>query len=472
MVVTWACCSPPLAIAEVFLPTVLLLLGSLGTQERPNVVFIMADDLGYGDLGCFGQEQIQTPELDALASRGMRCTNAYAGSTVCAPSRCVLMTGKHAGHAVIRGNGTMPLPAEEVTLAEVLQQEGYATALFGKWGLGNPGDSGEPTAQGFDEYFGYLHQGHAHNYYPEFLFRNGEKVMLDNVVPGAYPSGAGKATVKKTYSHDLFIDESIRFIDEHKDEPFFLYLPLTVPHANNEAGREGMEVPDLGRYAEKDWPEPQKGTAAMITRMDSGIGRILERLDAHAISDNTIVIFTSDNGPHREGGNNPDFFNSNGPLRGIKRSMHDGGIRVPTIICWPGEIAAGSTSDAPWMFADVLPSLAEATGATAPAGIDGVSVLASWRGEEQDLDDRTLYWEFHERGFKQAARKGNWKALRNTSKGTPIQLYDLATDIGEDRDVAQAHPEVVAEFEAFFAQARTPSTRWPGRFPEPVAPTE
>ena len=441
-------------------------------SSRPNIVFIMADDLGYGDLGCFGQEKIQTPHLDALATQGMRCTSAYAGSTVCAPSRCVLMTGKHTGHAFIRGNGTMPLPAEEVTLAEVLKDRGYATAMFGKWGLGNPGDSGEPTEQGFDEYFGYLHQGHAHNYYPEFLFRNGEKVMLDNVVPNATKSGAGKASVKNTYSHDLFIDESIRFIDEHTEEPFFLYVPLTIPHANNEAGKEGMEVPDLGAYSGKDWPEAQKGTAAMITRMDSGVGRILERLKKHGIAENTIVVFTSDNGPHREGGNKPDFFDSNGPLQGIKRSLHDGGIRVPTIVSWPDRVPAGSSSDQPWMFADVLPTLAQAAGGQVPPGVDGVSVLATWQGEEQDLSDRTLYWEFHERGFKQAARKGKWKAVRQTSKGTPIQLYDLSSDIGERDDVSTKHPEIVAEFETFFAEARTPSKRWPGKFPASSAPTE
>jgi arylsulfatase A-like enzyme len=441
-------------------------------SSRPNIVFIMADDLGYGDLGCFGQEQIQTPRLDALASQGMRCTSAYAGSTVCAPSRCVLMTGKHTGHAIIRGNGTMPLPEEEVTLAEVLKDQGYATAMFGKWGLGNPGDSGEPTRQGFDEYFGYLHQGHAHNYYPEFLFRNGEKVMLDNVVPNATKSGAGKASAKNTYSHDLFIEESLRFIDQHHEEPFFLYLPLTIPHANNEAGNEGMEVPDLGAYAGKDWPEPQKGTAAMITRMDTGVGRILDRLQKYGITENTIVVFTSDNGPHREGGNNPDFFDSNGPLQGIKRSLHDGGIRVPTIVCWPGRVPAGSTSDTPWMFADILPTLAQAAGGQVPPGIDGVSVLATWQGEDQDLSGRTLYWEFPGGGFKQAARRGKWKVVRHTSTGTPIQLYDLSSDIGEMNDRASEHPEIVAEFEEFFASARTPSKRWPGKFPATRAPIE
>ena len=435
----------------------------------PNIVFIMADDLGYGDLGCFGQQSIRTPQLDAMAADGTCFTSAYAGGTVCAPSRCVLLTGRHGGHAVIRGNGRVPLPAEEVTMAEVLRDHGYHTAMIGKWGQGLLGDSGEPTAQGFDEYFGYLHRGHAHNYYPEFLIRNGEKVMLDNVVPDAYPSGAGKASEKNTYSHDLFVADALRFIDEHRGEPFFLYLPLTIPHANNEAGREGMEVPELGGYAAENWPAPQKGTAAMITRMDHGVGEILDRLDAHGIAENTIVIFTSDNGPHREGGNEPDFFDSNGPLRGIKRSMHDGGIRVPTIVRWPGRVPAGWTCGVPWSFADLMPTLVEAAGISEtalPEGLDGTSVLASWTGSPQDLEDRYLYWEFHERGFRQAARRGRWKAVRNTGEGTPLELYDLATDVGESENVASEHPEVVAAFEAYLAEARTPSKQWPGRFPE------
>jgi arylsulfatase A-like enzyme len=334
--------------------------------------------------------------------------------------------------------------------------------MFGKWGLGNPGDSGEPTQQGFDEYFGYLHQGHAHNYYPEFLFRNGEKIMLENVVPKATRSGAGKASVKATYSHDLFIQESLRFLDEHSEEPFFLYIPLTIPHANNEAGKEGMEVPDLGEYATEDWPAPQKGMAAMVSRMDAGIGEILDRLETLGVSQNTIVIFTSDNGPHREGGNNPNFFDSNGALRGIKRSLHDGGIRVPTIVRWPDRVAAGSTSSVPWMFADVLPTLAEAATQPSPAGITGESVLATWTGKEQDLSHRTLYWEFHEGGFKQAARRGAWKAVRLTGAGKPVQLYDLGKDPGEANNVAADHLEIVAEFEVFFDTARTPSKRWPG----------
>lgn len=438
-----------------------LILTTVCVTDQPNVVFILADDLGFGDLGCFGQEQILTPNIDRLASEGTRFTSSYAGSTVCAPSRCVLMTGKHVGNADIRGNGMVVLSDDEVTIAEVLSDNEYATAMIGKWGLGNPGDAGEPTAQGFDHYFGYLNHGHAHNYYPEYLFRNGEKVMLDNVVPNAYPSGAGEATEKKTYSHDLFVDEALEFIDEHRSEPFFLYLPFTIPHANNEAGNQGMEVPDYGLYEDEEWPGQQRGTAAMITRMDAGVGEILDRLDALGIADNTIVVFTSDNGPHREGGNDPDFFDSNGPLRGIKRSLHDGGIRVPTIVRWPGRVPAGASSDAVWTFADVLPTLAEATGSEVPDGLDGVSLLPTWEGAEQpELYERVHYWEVGEGGFQQAIRKGKWKAVRNTKVHGPLQLYDLEVDLGEASDVADQHPEVVAELTEYMDNARTPSQRW------------
>lgn len=433
----------------------------LGAAEPPNVVFIMADDLGYGDLGCYGQERIKTPNIDRLAAQGTRFTDAYAGSTVCAPSRCVLMTGRNTGRAFMRGNRRIPLPAEEITLAEVLSDQGYATTLIGKWGLGNPGGTGEPTRQGFDSYFGYTDQGHAHNYYPEFLVRNGERVPLDNVVPDAYASGAGMASEKNTYSHDLLIEDALAWIDEHHDERFFLYMPLTIPHANNEARKEGMEVPDLGIYADEDWPEPQKGTAAMITRMDDGIGALLQRLEEHGVSENTIVIFTSDNGPHREGGNNPDFFDSNGPLKGIKRSMHDGGIRVPMIVRWPGRVPAGATVEGPWGFVDVVPTISEAVGVEPPPDQDGLSVLPLWEtGVQPGLDERFQYWEFHEGGYHQSARKGKWKAVRHTGKGMPLELYDLENDLGETTDVAGEHPAVVAEFVAYLEATHTPSEHW------------
>ena len=280
---------------------------------RPNIVFIMADDLGYGDLGCYGQRQIKTPNLDRLASQGMRFTSCYAGSTVCAPSRCTLMTGLHTGHARIRSNARVPLEPEDITIAEILKGAGYATGIIGKWGLGEPETTGIPTRQGFDEWFGYLNQHHAHNYYPDYLWKNEQKVTLPNVVKD------NVATTRAVYSADLFTREALDFLDRHRREPFFLYLPFTLPHANNEAGKQGMEVPSDAPYSAEPWPQAQKNHAAMITYLDAHVGRILARLAELNLDENTIVFFTSDNGPHREGGADPEFFNSSGPLRGFKR---------------------------------------------------------------------------------------------------------------------------------------------------------
>ncbi len=438
---------------------------------RPNIVLIVADDLGYGDLGSYGQKNIQTPVLDRMAREGMRFTNHYAGSTVCAPSRCALMTGYHTGHAVVRGNreikpmGQHPLPDETVTVAEVLEQAGYRTGLIGKWGLGGPGSGGEPNRQGFDYFFGYLCQRHAHNYYPEFLFRNTERVPLENVV--AEPKredGAGVAVKRVQYSADLIAQEALDFIDRNKDRPFFLVWTATLPHANNEAGDKGMEVPDYGIYADKDWPEPQKGHAAMITRLDRDVGRLLERLDELGLAERTLVLFTSDNGPHREGGNDPEFNDSNGPLRGIKRDLYEGGIRVPLIVRWPGKVAAGTVSDHVCAFWDYLPTFAELAGVSAPEGIDGISFAPTLLGEpERQRQHDFLYWEFHEgKASKQAVRMGKWKAVR-PSPSEPLELYDLSSDIGEEHNVAAEHPDVVAKIEAYLKTARTESEYWPLR---------
>ena len=432
----------------------------------PNIVFILVDDLGYGDLGCFGQKRIKTPRIDDLARAGMRFTDFYAGSTVCAPSRCVLMTGLQTGHAFIRGNGKDNLRPDDVTVADVLNRAGYATGLIGKWGLGHEGSDGVPTRQGFDYFFGYLDQHHAHNYYPSFLVRNETRVRLRNEVPREGQWGQGVATKMVDYSHDLMAAEALKFIDRNKDKPFFLYLALTIPHANNEAGGKGMEIPDFGQYADLDWPEPQKGHAAMISRMDADVGRLVDRLKQYEIFDDTVIFFTSDNGPHAEGGNNPDFNESRGPLRGIKRSLHEGGIRVPMIACWPDHIPAGGTSNFAGAFWDVLPTLAEIGGAcdNVPAVLDGISfapaLLGKVDGQKQHED---LYWAFYEGGGARAMRMGPWKAVQQPIH-TATRLYNLDDDLGETTDLAAERPEVVTEMEKRMDASYASSDHW--RFPK------
>ncbi len=438
-------------------------------RRPPNIILVLADDLGYGDLGSYGQKNIRTPALDRMAAEGMRFTDHYAGSTVCAPSRSALMTGLHTGHTPVRGNrevrpmGQHPLDDDVVTVAEVLKSAGYVTGLIGKWGLGGPGTSGEPNRQGFDYFYGYLCQRHAHNYYPEFLFRNRERVPLANVV--AEPKredGAGVAVQRVQYSHDLIVEQALSFIERNKGRPFFLALTVTIPHANNEAGDKGMEIPDYGSYAETDWPEPQKGHAAMITRLDRDVGLLLELLDRHGLAGDTLVLFTSDNGPHREGGHDPEFNDSNGPLRGIKRDLYEGGIRVPLIARWPGHVPANTVSDHVSAFWDYLPTFAELVGVPAPPGLDGISMAPALRGDRSHQPQHEfLYWEFHEgASSKQAVRMGRWKAVR-LAQGQPLELYNLAADIGETKNVAREHPDVVARIEEYLKTARTESEIWP-----------
>src|SRR5947209_1166511 len=333
--------------------------------KKPNIVFILADDLGYGDLGCYGQDKIRTPKLDRMASEGMRFTQCYAGSTVCAPSRCSLMTGMTTGHCTIRGNAAVPLRPQDKTVAELLGDAGYATALIGKWGLGGPNSTGQPNKNGFDEFYG-----------------------------------------------------------------------------------------------DRDWPEPEKSKAAMITHLDAQVGKILSKLRELRIDENTIVFFTSDNGPHKEGGNDPRFFDSSGGLRGIKRDLYEGGIREPMIVRWPKQIQAGSVSDLPWAFWDFLPTCADLAGVQPPDGSDGISVVPTLLGKGDQKVHEYLYWEFHEGGSKQAVRVGDWKALRFGPHG-PIELYDLRADVGEQQNVAGSHSDVVAKAEKFLDAARTPSDRWP-----------
>jgi arylsulfatase A-like enzyme len=358
-----------------------------------------------------------------------------------------------------------PLPAESVTIFEVLKAAGYTTGVIGKWGLGAAGNSGEPNRQGVDVFFGFQSQSHAHNYYPEFLFSNNDRVPLKNVLPEPKAdTGTGQAATRVQYAPDLMREQALAFLERSRDRPFFLAYTTTLPHANNEAKPDGMEVPDYGIYADRDWPAPQKGHAAMITRLDSDVGALLAKLDALGLSRDTLVLFTSDNGPHREGGNDPEFHDSNGPLRGIKRDLYEGGIRVPLIARWPGRIAPGTVSRDVVAFWDYLPTLAELAGAPAPREIDGLSFAPILRGRtDAARRHEFLYWEFHEgQATSQAVRMGDWKAVR-LAPNQPVQLYQLSKDPGEATNVAAAHPEIVARIEAHLRTARVESPDWPLR---------
>ena len=456
---------------------VVLTLGTPAiSRGKPNIVFILADDLGYGDLGCYGQTVIKTPNLDRMAAEGMRFRNFYAGCTVCASSRSVLMTGQHMGHTWVRGNGQGPEQAlrdEDVTVAEVLNSAGYTTALCGKWGLGDarPGTRvGLPNNQGFDHFFGYLNQVHAHNYYPAFLWRDQDRVPLRNVVKeSARAYGGfvgGYATQRVDYSHDLVMADALDFIERNQDRPFFLYLALTIPHANNEGtrmspDRNGQEVPHYGIYAQEDWPAPDKGQAAMIGRMDYGIGVLLEALKAHGIDDNTVVMFSSDNGHHDEGGHDTDRFDPNGPLRGMKRDLYEGGIRVPLIARWPGMIQSGSITDHIAYFGDLMATSAELAGTSTPPSVDSISFVPTLRGEqERQRSHDYLYWEFYEQGSKQAVRFGSWKAVRQPMLDGPIELYNLDRDLGEATNVATDNPELVSRAAEMMDEAHRPNPNW------------
>ena len=431
------------------------------SPAKPNIIFIMADDIGYGDVGCYGQQRIATPNMDRLATEGLRFTQFYAGSAVCAPSRNVLMTGQHTGHTQIRGNSKVSLRPGDVTVAEVLKRADYATGLVGKWGLGGEGTEGVPTKKGFDYFYGYIDQTHAHNYYPTFLIRDEQRVPLRNVVPHPGPYHQGVATEKIDYSATLIGDEAVKFVGDHRNGRFFLYFSPTLPHANDEARPNGMEIPSYGRYAKEDWPAPEKGYAAMVTLFDREVGDLLAKLKELGLADKTIVFVTSDNGPHSEGGHDAAFFDSNGPLRGIKRDLYEGGIREPMIVRWPGHVPAGAVTDQVGWFADFLPTAAALAGVPPPEKIDGVSLLPTLLGhpEAQPPHD-PLYWEFYEGRSSQAVRLGDWKAVRIPMLTGPIQLYNLANDLGEKHDVAAAHPEIVARIRALMDQDHVPSPLW------------
>ncbi len=464
------------------------------TEAPPNIVYILADDLGYGELGSYGQTKIKTPHLDRLAAEGLRFTQHYSGSPVCAPSRCTLLTGKHTGHCLVRDNyelggfaddeerGQLPLPPGAFTLGRMLQNQGYATAAIGKWGLGGPGSTGIPNEQGFDLFYGYLDQKQAHNYYPTHLWRNTawdtlrnayfhphQKLEGDENDPASYEPYKGQ-----DYAADLMADEAVQFIRDHKDRPFFLYLPFPIPHVALQVPDEELaqydgafeETPYKGEKGYLPHPRPLSAYAAMISRMDAHIGRIMALLDELGLDDNTLVMFSSDNGPTYAGGVDAAFFESAGPLREMKGSVYEGGIRVPMIARWPGRIAPGATTDHVSAFWDVVPTLAEITGATPPADIDGVSFLPTLLGQGEQAPSSELYWEYHGRNWNgaQAVRLGDWKGVRHgghDDPNAPIELYNLATDIGEQHDVAAEHPDVVAQIKAIM-DSRTVSEieRW------------
>lgn len=445
---------------------------------RPNIILILADDLGYGELGSYGQKLVATPNLDRMATEGMRFTQFYAGSTVCAPSRSVLMTGQHMGHTRVRGNASaggangainyasQTLGANDVTVATVLQRAGYATALVGKWGLGEADSSGAPWLHGFDYFYGFLNQTHAHNHFPDFLWRNRERVELpnDRVPVGPIP-GVGYATRRLRFADDAFFDEAESFIARAHDKPFFLELALTIPHANNERSRvlgDGMEVPGYGAYAGRDWPDNEKGHAAMNELLDRRVGQLLDLLAKHGLDEQTLVMFTSDNGPHQEGGGDydPEFMDSNGPLRGIKRDLTDGGIRVPLIARWPGRIPAGTVSGHVAYFGDFMATWAELARATMPGNVDSISFVPALLGRTGQPVHPYLYWEFYEKGVTQAVLlDGRWKAIRPRD-ATAISLYDLQSDPSETNDVAAEQTAIVERAVALMRSAHVPNEHW------------
>lgn len=445
-------------------------------EPLPNIVYILADDLGYGDLSCYGQQKFSTPNIDRLAREGMLFTQHYTGCTVSAPSRSCLMTGQHSGHTPVRGNkgwdpeGQWPLPATSFTIAEMLKTKGYTTGAFGKWGLGFIDTEGDPNSQGFDEFYGYNCQSLAHNYYPDHLWHNHEKVLLHN-------NDNGKAGA---YSADLIHKAALEFLETNKNKPFFLFYPTTIPHAELLAKEEYMKMfrgkfnPEKSFKGIDDGPtfrlgpygsqaEAHAAFAAMITELDDYVGELLAKLTELGLEKNTIVIFASDNGPHLEAGADPDYFNSNGDLKGYKRDMYEGGIRTPMLVSWPSKVKAGSESDHVSAFWDILPTFAEIAGVENPEGIDGISFLPSLLGKKQKQHEY-LYWEFHEQGGKIAARMGNWKAVKLNIDKTPqgvTELYNLSTDIGETNNIALSNPEIVKKMEEIMKQAHTPSEIFP-----------
>lgn len=444
--------------------------------EKPNIIYILADDLGYGDLSFTGQQKYSTPNIDRIFEQGIFFTDHYAGSTVCAPSRSALMTGQHTGNTPIRGNieiepeGQHPLP-EIPTLANFLQDAGYATGAFGKWGLGFVGTTGDPNAHGFDIFFGYNCQRIAHRYYPPYIWHNDKKVYLEG----------NDWTNKVTYAPDVIQEKTLHFIEDNKDQPFFLFVPTLIPHAELIVPEDSIWDRYKDKYPETPWVNQRKGAeygpdldpvlyasvekpratyAAMVARLDMYVGQIMQKLEKLGIADNTLIMFTSDNGPHQEGGNDPEFFDSRGGFRGYKRDLYEGGIRVPLGAYWPGVIEPGTVSSHISAFWDMLPTFSELAQAEAPGNMDGISMVPTLLGKyDQQQKHEYLYWEFHERNGRQAVRKGKWKAVRyNVFQGNrPIELYDLSVDPAESNDLAGQNPEIVERMVEIMTQTRTES---------------
>jgi arylsulfatase len=465
-------------------------------ERKPNIIFFLADDLGYGDVGCFGQTKIRTPNIDQLAKEGMKFTQHYSGSPVCAPSRCVFLTGKHSGHAFIRNNreikpeGQLPIPDSTVTTAKLLKKAGYATGAFGKWGLGFVGTSGDPINQGFDRFFGYNCQREAHNLYQDHLWDNDARVPLNNarlndkevLPPDADPNDPAsyKRFKGNQYAPDLYAEQALKFIRDNKDHPFFLYFPTIVPHVALQVPEDSLkeyegkfpETPYVGGKGYLPQRTPRAAYAAMVTRMDRELGRMRALLKELNLDDNTIFIFTSDNGPAPRGigGTDVAFFDSNGPFRGEKEDIYEGGIRVPLVVKWTGKIKAGTTSGRVTGFEDWMPTLLELVGAKklAPKNIDGISfapVLFGKKMEERPF----LYREFSSRTGQQSIRIGDWKGVRTElmpkGKGKEpdlhIALYNLKTDIAESNDVSAQHPKIVARMEKLMREQHVPSQEFP-----------
>lgn len=458
---------PLICLTGSFLPVLFGCKEKAPEQVLPmNVIYILADDLGYGDLGCYGQQLIRTPHIDRMAAEGMRFTQHYAGCTVSAPSRASLMTGLHTGHTQIRGNkevqpeGQEPMNGNTYTLGKLFKDANYATGIFGKWGLGYPGSESEPNAMGFDEFYGYNCQREAHTYYPDHLWSNRERVE--------FPENLNNGRI--TYSHDIIHRQALKFIREHKEEPFFAMLTYTLPHAEINLPYDSLYSMYEDRFEETPYDKPgsyfrsekpHASFAAMVSRLDRYVGEIMEELKKQGLDKNTILFFTSDNGPHQEGGADPSFFKSSGPLKGIKRDLYEGGIRVPLIAWSPEKVKAGTTSDHISAFWDMMPTYADLIGSTPPEQGDGISLLPTLFSEKKQQEHEYLYWEFHEQGGRQAIRRGDWKLIRqgiSSEKGSWLELYNLSDDIHEDNNLAQTNPDKVKELETLMNQARTKSS--------------